>query len=61
MVRQGRPTSDPKGESIRIRLSASMHDFVIRKSASTGKSVSEIFREYIEKDMLNPVSKKFKK
>ena len=47
----GRPTSDKKGESIRIRLNEDMRQYVERKSKATGKSISEIFREYIAKDM----------
>lgn len=51
MLHTGRPTTDRKGESIRIRLNDEMRSFVNSKSVRTGKSISEIFREYIEKDM----------
>ena len=46
-----RPTSDKKSESIRIRLNEEMRGYIIKKSQVTGKSISEIFREYVEKDM----------
>lgn len=48
-----RTTSDYKGESIRIRLNDEMRAFINNKSKRTGKSISEIFREYVTKDMLN--------
>lgn len=51
MLNSGRPTSDKKGESIRIRLNERMREYINNKSLRTGKSISEIFREYIEKDM----------
>lgn len=47
----GRPTSDRKGESIRIRLNDDMRSFIERKSITTGKSISQIFRDYITADM----------
>lgn len=47
----GRPTQDRKGESIRIRLNDEMRMFIEHKSRTTGKSISEIFREYVLADM----------
>jgi len=47
----GRPTQDRKGESIRIRLNDEMRMFIDHKSRTTGKSISEIFREYVLADM----------
>lgn len=47
----GRPTTDKKTDSIRVRLNESMHNFIIDKSRKTGKSISEIFREYVSADM----------
>lgn len=46
-----RPTTDRKGESIRIRLNAEMRQFIENKSLRSGKSISEIFRDYILADM----------
>lgn len=51
MPRTGRPTEDRKSESIRIRLNDEMRSYMESKSRKTGKSISELFREYIEKDM----------
>lgn len=51
MPHTGRPTADRKGESIRIRLNDDMRAFVDNKARRTGKSVSEIFRDYVSKDM----------
>lgn len=53
MNKYGRPTTDNKCESIRVRLNQEMRDFIIRKSQTTGMTISDLFREYIEKDMLN--------
>lgn len=53
MLRTGRPTTDKKSESIRIRLNDEMREYIERKSKSTGKSISEIFREYVHHDMLS--------
>lgn len=47
----GRPTTDKKTDSIRVRLNESMYNYIIDKSRKTGKSISDIFREYIERDM----------
>lgn len=46
-----RTTSDHKGESIRIRLNSTMREYINNKSLRTGKSISDIFRDYIEADM----------
>ena len=51
MIHTGRPTTDKKGESIRIRLNEEMRLYINDKSLRTGKTISEIFREYITKDM----------
>ena len=51
MNRYGRPTEDKKGESIRIRLNNDMRSFIEHKSITTGKSISQIFRDYISADM----------
>ena len=53
MLHTGRPTSDKKGESIRIRLNDQMRAYIEYKSKRTGKSISEIFREYVTRDMFN--------
>lgn len=51
MPYRGRVTTDKKGESIRIRLNEEMRLFIEHKAHSTGKSISEIFREYVSNDM----------
>lgn len=53
-----RTTSDKKTDSIRVRLNDEMRSFVERKSKTTGKSISDIFRDYVAKDMLIKNSKK---
>lgn len=40
-----------KTDSIRIRISTDMRDFVEKKSKITGKTISDIFRDYISRDM----------
>lgn len=47
----GRPTSDPKGEDIRVRINGEMKDFLFRKSQKEKKSVSQLVRDLIVCDM----------
>ena len=44
-------TDNKKLDSVRIRLTPEMRQFVDHKCKITGKTISEIFREYISKDM----------
>lgn len=47
----GRPTSDPKGNSIRIRLNDEMRGYLFKKSEKEKKTVSQIIRDIIAGDM----------
>lgn len=53
MNKRGRPTEDKKNDSIRIRLNDDMRNYIINKSITTGKSISDIIRDYIKADMFN--------
>jgi hypothetical protein len=44
---KGRPTSNPKGESIRIRITDDMRAKLERESFQTGLSISQIIRNLI--------------
>lgn len=46
-----RNTDNRKGDSVRIRLTEDMRDYIDKKSKITGKTISEIFRDYIVQDM----------
>nr|DAV11914.1 MAG TPA: hypothetical protein [Caudoviricetes sp.] len=43
----GRPTTNPKGESIRVRITEEMKIKLNKQSSQTGKSVSQIIRDLI--------------
>ena len=47
----GRPTTDPKGEDIRVRLNWEMKQFLFQKSQKEKKSISQIIRELIRDEM----------
>lgn len=44
---KGRPTSNPKGESIRIRITDDTRAKLERESFQTGLSISQIIRNLI--------------
>lgn len=44
----GRPTADPKGESVRIRINADTRNRLDKISLQTGESISEIIRKAIQ-------------
>lgn len=50
-MRYGRPTTDPKGDSIRVRLNEDMKEWLFKKSEREKKTVSQIIRDLIVKDM----------
>ena len=50
MVR-GRPTVDPKGESIRIRINDDMRMRLEKESNQTGQSISQIIRDLITQNL----------
>lgn len=52
-MRHGRPTTDPKGDSIRLRVNDDMREWLFKKSEKEKKSVSEIIRDLIRDDMVN--------
>lgn len=47
----GRPTNDPKGDSIRVRLNDEMKAWLFQKSQKEKKSVSQLIRDLILKEM----------
>ena len=47
----GRPTTDPKGESIRIRINDDMRKRLEKKSFQTGQSISQIIRNLITQNL----------
>lgn len=46
-----RTTSDQKGESIRIRLNSEMREYIEHKARVSGISISQVFRDMIQRDM----------
>lgn len=44
---KGRPTTNPKGESIRIRITDDMRAKLEKESFQTGLSISQIIRNLI--------------
>ena len=47
----GRPTTDPKGESIRIRINDDMRKLLEKKSFQTSQSISQIIRNLITENL----------
>lgn len=43
----GRPTTDPKGESLRVRINADTKNALDKISSQTGENISEIIRKAI--------------
>ena len=52
-MRYGRPTTDPKGDSIRVRLNDEMREWLFKKSEREKKTVSQLIRDLIVQDMKN--------
>ena len=48
---KGRPTDNPKGESIRIRITDYMRKCLEKKSFQTGQSISQIIRNLITQNL----------
>ena len=48
---KGRPSINPKGESIRIRITDDMRAKLEKESFQTGLSISQIVRNLIEKHL----------
>lgn len=48
---KGRPTDNPKGESIRIRITDDMRKCLEKKSFQTGQSISQIIRNLITQNL----------
>ena len=44
---KGRPTTDPKGDSIRVRVNDDMRMLREKESLRSGKSISQIIRDLI--------------
>ena len=44
---KGRPTTDPKGDSIRVRVNDDMRILLEKESLRSGKSISQIIRDLI--------------
>lgn len=49
----GRPTIDPKGASIRVRVNEEMKNWLFQNSEKQKKSVSQIIRDLISQSMKN--------
>lgn len=47
----GRPTIDPKGEDIRVRINYEMKQYLFQKSEKEKKSISQIIRDLIKEKM----------
>ena len=47
----GRPTLDKKGRDINVRINDEMRDWLEKRSASCGMSISEYMRYLIKNDM----------
>lgn len=50
-MQYGRPTTDPKGESMRVRLNTEMKQWLFKQSEKTGISVSQIIRDSVYRTM----------
>lgn len=48
-----RTTSDPKNETIKLRLNEDMKTHIDKQSTKEGISLSEYIRELIRQDMIN--------
>ena len=48
---KGRPTTDPKGDSIRVRVSDDMRILLEKESKQTGQSISQIIRNLITENL----------
>lgn len=44
----GRPTTDPKRETVKVRINDDMSEWLERESSKAGKTVSELIRDGIE-------------
>ena len=48
---KGRPTTDPKVNTLRIRLNDEMNQWLFRTSEGRGITVSQLMREIVEQAM----------
>lgn len=48
---KGRPTTDPKVNTLRIRLNDEMNQWLFRTSENKGITVSQLMREIVEQAM----------
>lgn len=48
---KGRPTTDPKVNTLRIRLNDDMNQWLFRTSENRGITVSQLMREIVEEAM----------
>lgn len=48
---RGRPTSDHKNNPIRVRLNDEMREWIEEKSTITGRTISQLIRDMIEREM----------
>lgn len=48
---KGRPTTDPKGDSIRVRVNDDMRILLEKESKQTGQSISQIIRDLITQNL----------
>lgn len=52
-MKTGRPTSDKKEQTLKLRLNDEMREWIERRSYECGISMSEYIRNLIEADMTN--------
>lgn len=50
-MQRGRKTNDPKRNFIRLRLNDEMQSWLFQKSQKEKKTISELIRDLISKDM----------
>lgn len=50
-MRTGRPTQDPKIKSVRVRMNETMVNHLIERSSRENKTVSQIIRDLIMRDI----------
>ena len=48
---RGRPTSDHKNNPTRVRLNNEMREWIEEKSRMTGRTISQLIRDMIEREM----------
>lgn len=58
-MRHGRSTTDPKEQTMKLRLNDAMRSWIEKQAYKNGISMSEYIRELISQDMQKTDSEKF--